>query len=91
MCGWVQGDAQVLDFGLGATGLAAQEGADAGGELVEVEWLNEVVVGSGVEALHTVLHSIARRDDEHGKRLLARSQGLQYLEAAFARQAEIEQ
>src|ERR1700675_654200 len=44
----VQGDTQVLDLGFRPSVLAAQERADASGELVEVEWLYEVVVGAGV-------------------------------------------
>ena len=60
---------QVLDLDLGAlAGLhaAAAEGAQAGEQLLEGEWLRKVVVCAGVETTHAVVHAVQGREQQHG-------------------------
>jgi GrpB-like predicted nucleotidyltransferase (UPF0157 family) len=53
---------------------AAQQRAQPGIQFAEVEGLDQVVVGAGVEALDAVLHGVARGEDQHRQaRLFARS------------------
>ena len=49
--GRVEHHAQVLDERRRAAGAAPQQRADARGQLVQVEGLDEVVVGAGIETL----------------------------------------
>ena len=74
-----------------APGLAAQQRADARGELVQIEGLDEVVVGARIQALHAIGDRIACGDDEHRQRLTARAQRLQQLQAVAPGQPQIEQ
>jgi hypothetical protein len=46
---------------------AAQEGADAGGELLVLEGLREVVIGAGLEADDLIGHGIEGGQHEHGR------------------------
>ena len=46
-------------------GTSAQQRADPGEQLLERERLDEVVVGTGVEAVHPVAHAGARGQHQH--------------------------
>ena len=84
---------------LGAAGVAAQHGADARVELVELERLDEVVVGAGVEPGDAVAARVARGEHDHRRRVAARAQRRAAPRArrrgrrrpGAARQAEVEQ
>ena len=69
---------------------AAQQGADAGEQLLHVEGLRDVVVGAGIEALDLVAPAVAggQDDDRHLASLAA--PGVQDRDAVHLRQAEIE-
>ena len=60
-------DAQraVVDRRIGTTGLASQQRVDARGELLEVERLDHVIVGAGVEAGDTIRHGVACGQDQY--------------------------
>jgi len=87
----------VREQRLGATGMATQHGADARGELVELERLDDVVVGAGIEPGDAIAARVARSDDDHRRRVAAAAQFAQHAETVrgsgrgAARQAEIEQ
>ena len=66
--GRIEPQAEVLNARGAASGLAAQQRADARRELVEIEGLDEVVVGARIEPGHPVGDRIARGDDEHRQR-----------------------
>ena len=71
--------------------LPAQQRADARRELVELERLDEVIVGAGVEARDAIGDRIARGEDQHRARVAAPAHRGEHVEAVAARQAEIEQ
>jgi len=48
----VEGEIAVDQHRLGATGAAPGEGANAGGQFVQINRLDEVIVGAGIEAGH---------------------------------------
>ena len=87
--------AGVLEHRFAAAGVAAQHGAHAGVQLVELERLDEVVVGAGVQAGDAVAERVARGEHDHRRRVLARAQRAQHVEAAApllrVGQAEVEQ
>jgi hypothetical protein len=91
MGGRIEGNSEMLDLWRRAAGLSTQKRADAGGKLVEIERLYQIVVGAGVESLYAIGHGITGGNDEYRERLLARSQTLQHLQAPFSRQPEIQQ
>src|SRR5688500_18864218 len=70
---------------------AAHQRADACHQLRERKRLDEIVVGTAVEAGHPILQRIARGEHEHGRLEAARAQRAQDLEAVPARQRQIEQ
>jgi hypothetical protein len=63
-CHW----ADAHDRFVGVIAAAAQDGADAGGELLGAEWLGDVVVGAGVERAHLLVFIAqgAEHDDREG-------------------------
>jgi hypothetical protein len=81
----------VLDRRCSAARAPPAERPHPGGELVEVERLDEVVVGAGVQARDAVGHRVARRDDEQGQVARPRAQRLEHCEAGPARQPEVEE
>src|SRR4051812_26535523 len=68
----------------------AQQGADARQQLLAVERLDEVVVGAGVEALHTGINGIPRREHED-RDVAVGAHLLGHVEAVEPGQAEVEQ
>src|SRR5438128_6078251 len=75
--------------GLGC-GTSSERGAHAGEQLLDVERLRHVVVGSGVECRHLVVLLIARSEHDHGHFAEA-TELRQGLEPVHARKPEIEQ
>ena len=69
---------------------AADERAQASGELVQVERLEDVVVRAAVQALDAVLHRVARGEHEHRCPVAGGAHAAQHLQAFEARQAEVE-
>ena len=76
---------------LAAPRVPADQRAHAGAEFVEIEGLDEVIVGAGVQPLHAIGDGIARGDDQHRHRVAACAQALEHIEAVALRQAEVEQ
>jgi len=74
-----------------APGAAADHGAGARQQLVQVEGLHQVVVRADVEAGDAVGHRVARGDDQHRHVAARAAHRLQHLEAVLARQPEVEQ
>ena len=68
-----------------------RSGAQAGQQLVELEGLDEVVVGAAVQALDLVGQRVARGEHDHRRGVAARAQVAQHREAVALRQAEVEQ
>src|SRR6185436_6622547 len=85
-------DLQVgdADHSLAHAVAAADEGAQAGQELGELEGLDQVVVGAGVEAAHPVRQPIARGEDQHRGRILLFPQGPQHGQAVQLGQHDVE-
>ena len=84
-------EAEVADDQEGAAARrpAAQQRADAGEQLVALEWLDEVVVGARVEPLHAGVDRVAR--GEHQDRHVALgAHAPRNLHAVELRQPEVE-
>ena len=81
----------MLDDCLGSSTLATSHGADPCGKLGEIERLDDVVVSTGVEALHAIGDRIPGRQHEHRQHRAALAQPAQDREAFLPRQAEIQQ
>src|SRR3546814_4176773 len=54
-----------LEIGLRLTRPAPRECPNSRGQLRQLEWFGDVVVGARVESGHTVFEAIARRSEEH--------------------------
>ena len=75
---------------LGRSRVAAQAGADAGDQLLEVERLSDVVVGAGLQTGDAVRGVVASGEDDHGQLVLRGSHIAQDVEAVASREAEVE-
>jgi hypothetical protein len=80
----------VLDDGVPASGRAAQHRTHAGQHLVEIEWLDDVVIRAGIEACNPLLNLIARREDDDGRGAAALAHGTQDVETVALREPEIQ-
>ena len=69
----------------------ARERPDARGKFVQIEGLDEVIVGARVQTFHTIGDGIARGEHQHRQGLAAASQGGENIQSAFLRQPEVEQ
>ncbi len=68
---------------------AAQQGAQAGQQLLALEGLDQVVVGAGVQALHARVQRLARGEDED-RHVAALAQPPGHLHAVDPGQAQVE-
>ena len=81
--------------------MAAHHGAYARAELIEIEGLDEVVVGASIQPRNLVAGAVARGEHDHGHGILPRTQRAQHVEATAGQgfrvgrgrggQAEVEQ
>ena len=69
---------------------AALERAQAREQLVDVEGLDQVVVGAGVESGDALRDAVARAEHEHGREAAAGARAAQDLQSVHARQPEVE-
>ncbi len=60
------------------------------GQFAQVKGFEQVIVGTGLQAIDTVGHRIARREDQHRNFQALAALLLQQLEAVFVGQAEVE-
>ena len=88
--GRVEREVGHLQHGAGAAALAAAQRTQSGEQLVELEGLDEVVVGAGVQPGDAVLHAVARGEDEHRHRAPLAAPLAQPAHAVAAGQAEAE-
>jgi len=70
---------------------ASQNGPQAREELIDLEWLDDVVVRAGVEAVDAITELIPCGDDEGRRCVIAAAERMKHIDAGTARQAEIEQ
>ena len=75
----------------GAPCTPAHQRADTRREFVEVEGLDQVIVGAGVESAHAVGDRVARGDHQHGHGEAALAQRGEQFETGFPGQAQVEQ
>src|SRR5690606_18490660 len=80
-----------LDQGLSLARAATTEGAYTRGKFGKIERLGDVVVGARIKTGHAVVQAVARRDNEHGDLVAVLAQLAQYVQAAAARQVQVEQ
>ena len=78
------------DDGIGAAVSTAHDGAHTRRQLVEVEWLDHLVVRACIEAGDSMLHFISSGDDDDGSGISAFAQIAQNIDAVTMRQAEVE-
>ena len=81
----------MLDGRLGTPALATSHGPDPCGKLGEIEGLDHVIVGTGVEAFHAIGDRIPGGEHQHRQHRAALAQPAQHRKPRLARQAEIEQ
>ena len=74
----------------GILGPAAQEGPQPGQQLGQGEGLDQVVVGSGVEALDPVVDGVAGGEHEHRGVVVGRPQAPAHVEPVDGGQADVE-
>lgn len=86
----VQADAGVFDQHLGAPGAASQQRPQASLEFGQVEGLDQVVVGPGIQPGDAVFGGIPGGEDQYRQVGAAFTQATQHLQTVHARQAEIE-
>ena len=86
----VEPDRPANELALGMADRAAQQRAHPCQHFFEMEWLRHVVVGAGVEPLHLVAPTVARREqqDRHGPPCPA--PGFKHRNAVHLRQADIQ-
>lgn len=87
----VDADALVFIHRLGTARCAAQQGTDAGQQLVQVIGLEHVVVGPGIQPLDALRHGIARGGHQHGGAVLAGAQVAQHGQTIALGQAQVQQ
>ena len=87
----VDGDVAVGQHDLGPVVAAADQGADAGQQLVEVERLAEVVVGPAVEAEHAERGPVAGRQEEHRGPPVPLAEPAEQRQAVLAGQPPVQQ
>ena len=75
----------------GATGLATQHRADARAQFVQVEGLDQIVVGAGIEAGDAVAGAVAGGEHDHRGGVAASAQPAQHVQAVALRQTQVEQ
>ena len=71
--------------------MAARQGPHAREELRHGEGLDDVIVGAAIEPADALLERVARGDDDHRRRVAARAQLAQDIQAVHAREAQVEQ
>src|SRR5579872_31099 len=69
---------------------AAQQGANSGGEFAEGKWFGEIIVGAGIEALHTVFDFAAQSQHQHRQAGTLKAQMAEHIYAIHAGEIEIE-
>ena len=78
------------DGRIAAPAAAPGQRPQAGGELCQCEWLDQVIVGAAVEAGYTVMHAVARGQQQDWRGILLRAAFFQYFQARLARQVDID-
>ena len=68
----------------------SQQGAQACAELMQVDRLDHVVIGSQIQAADAVGHAVAGGQHQHRRCVLAFAQGQQHVESVLERQAQIQ-
>ncbi len=81
----------MLDARPGAPGPAPAQHAQARQQFVEVERLDQIVVGAAVQAADPVGDLVAGGEDHHRRIVLPCAQAAQHFHAVAPRQAQIEQ
>lgn len=86
----VVGQAAMFDQIDAASRHTAQQGLQASSEFTQVEGLEQVVVGAGLQAVDAVGHRVPRGEDQHRNVQPLAALLLQQLEAVFVGQAKVE-
>ncbi len=89
-CIEIQRDVAVADDRTAQPGLAPEQDPDARLELADIERLDQVIVGTEVEALHPFFGRAARRQDQHGRPVLPGPHGAQHVEPIHLRQVQVQ-
>ena len=86
----VEAQRAMLDHVHATAGDPAQQGVQARGQFAQVERLEQVIVGTGLQAIDTIGDGIAGGEHQYRQGLAFFAQAAQQLEAVFVGQAEVE-
>ncbi|MNZ88621.1 hypothetical protein D3C78_1075160 [compost metagenome] len=90
LCTGIQADTGVLDQRLSTPGATPKQRTYARLQLCQVERLDQVVVGAGIQAGDAVFGGIARGQDQHRQIGTAVTQAPEHFETVHAWQAKVE-
>ncbi len=89
-CGRIERHTAMEDHRIGPSAPPAQKRADACAQFVQIEGLDEIVIGPGIEPGDARGRRIACAQDENRHVVLAGAQALQHFDAIDARKAQIQ-
>lgn len=69
--------------------VAAQQGPHPRRKLGEGKWLDEAIIGAGIERLHAIFHPAACGQYQHRKRWLLRTHSAQHADTVEFRQVQV--
>src|ERR1019366_8562223 len=78
-----------LNDGIGAARSSSKQRANPRRKFFKVEWLHQIVVGSGIETFDTVGNRVARGQNQHWNGVAAPAQRGQDFETALPREAQV--
>ena len=87
---YVQFDAAMFEDGFLDCGLAPQQGPQPRQQLIYAKWLRKIVIRPQIKAGNSILHSVARAQNQHRLVETRFSPLLQQLQSIPVRQPKIE-
>src|SRR4051794_17920940 len=79
------------DIRMCSSDATAQQSPDSGEKLIQIKRLDQIIVGAGIQSLHTIRCRIARSNNQYGCIAAMFAVMTQYIESLLFRQAKVEQ
>jgi len=87
----IEAQVAVLNARVAAAGGTAQHRTHAGGDFVQIEGFDDVIVGACIESRDSVLNLVASRENDDRRGVASLAQLAQHIDAVTVRQPKIEQ